>query len=174
MLDSGKCRCSRHVTLFSSCLLYFMYLPNHSSASGRALQLQQSCHFAHELHILSLVQQRGSLQIKDRRKEVPHTDCRRSEQRQRPRYLVVQQHASSPLATWTIGSQSTLLAPRPVMMKIWCIRQAFCGGVDWRMALVCSNLLVEISCADIAVAWSLSLTCAARADHTHPFTHFAG
>ena len=30
-----------------------------------------------------------------------------------------------------------------------------CGGVYSRMASVCSNLSVEISCADVTVAWSL-------------------
>ena len=34
---------------------------------------------------------------------------------------------------------------------------AVCGGVDSRMALICSNLSVEISCADVAVARSLPL-----------------
>ena len=36
---------------------------------------------------------------------------------------------------------------------------AVCGGVDSKMALVCSNLSVEISCADVAVAWSLPPAC---------------
>ena len=34
-----------------------------------------------------------------------------------------------------------------------------CGGVDSRMASVCSNLSVEISCDDVTVAWSLPPAC---------------
>ena len=33
------------------------------------------------------------------------------------------------------------------------------GGVDSRMASVSSNLSVEISCAEVAVAWSLPPAC---------------
>ena len=36
---------------------------------------------------------------------------------------------------------------------------AVCGGVDSRMASVCSNLSAEISCADVAGAWSLPPAC---------------
>ena len=41
MLDSGKCRCSRHVVLVqvSSCLLYFMYLLDHCSGSQNSVLL---------------------------------------------------------------------------------------------------------------------------------------
>ena len=39
------------------------------------------------------------------------------------------------------------------------VYSAVCGGVDSRMALVCSNLSVEISCADVAVALSLPPAC---------------
>ena len=39
------------------------------------------------------------------------------------------------------------------------VYSAVCGGVDSRMASVCSNLSVEISCADVAVAWSLPPAC---------------
>ena len=39
------------------------------------------------------------------------------------------------------------------------VYSAICGGVDSRMASVCSNLSVEISCADVAAAWSLPPAC---------------
>ena len=37
------------------------------------------------------------------------------------------------------------------------VYSAVCRGVDSRMALVCSNGSVEISCVDVVVAWSLPL-----------------
>ena len=62
MLDNGKCRCTRHVIPVSSCLLYFMYLPNHSSASENLVP-RSSVHVAQELRVLSLMQQRGVLRV---------------------------------------------------------------------------------------------------------------
>ena len=59
------------------CLLYSMYLPNHSSASENSVPLPgaaagqrpQFVHFKPELRVLSLVQWRGALPRKDLRKE---------------------------------------------------------------------------------------------------------
>ena len=56
-------------------------------------------------------------------------------------------------------------APRPATMKTLCIRLCFRLFVvestqrNSRIGSVCSNLSAEISCADIAVAWSLPPAC---------------
>ena len=39
------------------------------------------------------------------------------------------------------------------------VYSAVFGGFDSRMVLVCSNLSVEISCADVTVNWSLPHAC---------------
>ena len=69
--------------------------------------------------------------------------------------------SSPPLATWTMDSGSTRLALRPATMKTQFIRPALLLFVvestqGWPQvsSLVCPKVLVEISCADVAVAWS--------------------
>ena len=43
MLDNGKCCCSRHVILVSSCLLYFMYLLKYMKYTLLPLRIRCSC-----------------------------------------------------------------------------------------------------------------------------------
>ena len=155
MLDNGKCRCSRHVIPVSSCLLYFMYLPNHSSASENSVQWQ-SVHFAPELSVLSLVQLRGALPIKDLQKK--------------PKWHLALtagcKSSLSVLTTWLcLFSSTSKLQPGQLVMLAKTGAKAndnedsvysscslaVCGGVDSRMALVCSNLSVEIS--SIFLCW---------------------
>ena len=50
MLDNRKCSCSRHVIPVSSCLLYFMYMLNHSSASENSVLLPSEFLEAEEQH----------------------------------------------------------------------------------------------------------------------------
>ena len=126
------------------------------------LLVPESVHFAQELRVFSLVQRWGVLPIKDWRKESERrlalTACGRSG-------VSVQAassqpcRASSPLATWTIGSGTGAEAGDDEDSVHSSSSSAVCGGVCKRMASVCSNLSVEISCADVAVAWSLPPAC---------------
>ena len=64
-----KCSSSRHVIP-----LYFMYLPNHSSASENSVPLPgaaAAAAFAPELRVLSLVQRRGARRLAARSWVIP-------------------------------------------------------------------------------------------------------
>ena len=106
------------------------------------------------------------------RKLLPLADSRRSEQRpgQRPRQLLLQRPRcdSSPLATWTIASgrhweHKTGAGGRRLWrlgVFVWAgriVTSSHRSGGKSRMILDWSNLSVEVSCADVAVAFVCKL-----------------
>ena len=141
---SGKCRCSQQACDPA----FLMPLALHVFAESLIRLVvviisnpPESVHFAPELCVLSLVQRRGALPIKNWRKELklryaPRADRLRSERRQRPRDLVV------PLLLLQLGQFVVGPAQRPATR------------IHRRL-----GVFVRVACANVTVACSLPTAC---------------